>query len=98
MKKALALVLALGLAASLVACGGNNNNSQSTNNGAGSEKQLTFKIGGIGPVTGGAAIYGQAIRNGIQIAVDEINAAGGVNGFNVDFRFEDDEHEVKLEL
>ena len=93
MKKALALVLALGLAASLVACGGNNNNSQSANSGAGSEKQLTFKIGGTGPVTGGAAIYGQAVRNGIQIAVDEINAAGGINGFKVDYRFEDDEHD-----
>ena len=33
-----------------------------------------FKIGGIGPTTGDAAIYGTAVKNGIQLAVDEINA------------------------
>ena len=92
MKKALALMLALGLTVSLVACGNNSNNSASTNNSA-SDKELSFKVGGAGPTTGGAAIYGQAVRNGIQIAVDEINAAGGVNGFKVDFKFEDDEHD-----
>ena len=91
MKKVLALVLALGLTISLVACG--NKNNESTNASSGTEKQLTFKVGGIGPVTGGAAIYGQAVRNGIQIAVDEINSKGGINGFNVDFHFEDDEHD-----
>lgn len=37
-------------------------------------------FGGIGPITGENAIYGQAVMNGAQIAVDEINAAGGVNG------------------
>lgn len=34
-----------------------------------------FKFGGVGPLTGAAAIYGQAVKNGEQIAVDEINAA-----------------------
>ena len=38
----------------------------------------SFQFGGIGPVTGDAAIYGQAVMNGAQIAVDEIPAAGGV--------------------
>ena len=90
MKKALALVLALGLTVSLVACG--NNSSANADSGANTTKELTFKVGGTGPVTGGAAIYGQAVRNGIQIAVDEINANGGINGFKVDYRFEDDEH------
>ena len=36
-----------------------------------------FKIGGTGPLTGAAAIYGNACKNGAQIAVDEINAEGG---------------------
>lgn len=90
MKKALALVLTLGLIVSLVACG--NNSSANADSGANTTKELTFKVGGTGPVTGGAAIYGQAVRNGIQIAVDEINANGGINGFKVDYRFEDDEH------
>ena len=47
----------------------------------------TFKIGGIGPITGGAAVYGLAVKNSIQIAVDEINAAGGINGYQIEYRF-----------
>ncbi|MBP3474764.1 MAG: ABC transporter substrate-binding protein [Lachnospiraceae bacterium] len=51
----------------------------------------TFKIGGIGPLTGGAAVYGIAAMNGSQIAVDEINEAGGINGMTVELNFQDDE-------
>ena len=39
-----------------------------------------FVIGVSGPLTGGAAIYGTAVANSAQMAVDEINAAGGFNG------------------
>lgn len=53
----------------------------------------TFKIGGIGPTTGGAAIYGQAVQNAIQLAIDEVNAAGGVNGYTFELNFQDDEHD-----
>ncbi len=55
----------------------------------------TFKIGGIGPTTGGAAIYGIGVMNGIQLAVDEINAAGGVNGYMLEANFQDDEHDAE---
>lgn len=55
----------------------------------------TFKIGGIGPLSGGAAVYGQAVMNAIQIAVDEINEAGGINGYQVEFNPQDDEHDVE---
>ena len=48
----------------------------------------TFKIGGIGPLTGENAIYGTAAMNGAQIAVDEINALGGAVQF--EFQSEDD--------
>ena len=51
----------------------------------------TFKIGGIGPITGGAAVYGLAVMNAAQIAVDEINAAGGINGYQIEYNFQDDE-------
>ena len=51
----------------------------------------TFKIGGVGPLTGSAAVYGIATMNGSQIAVDEINAAGGINGMTVELNFQDDE-------
>ncbi|MBR0165100.1 MAG: ABC transporter substrate-binding protein [Lachnospiraceae bacterium] len=50
-----------------------------------------FKIGAIGPLTGDGAAYGQAVVNGSKLAVDEINAAGGINGFQVEHRGEDDE-------
>ncbi len=50
-----------------------------------------FYIGGIGPTTGGAAAYGLGVKNGAQIAVDEINAAGGINGAKIEYKFEDDE-------
>lgn len=52
-------------------------------------------IGGIGPTTGAAAIYGNAVKNAAQLAVDEINAAGGINGYSVEYRFEDDQHDAE---
>lgn len=52
-----------------------------------------FVIGGIGPISGGAAIYGQAVKNGAQIAVEEINNAGGINGYEIEFNFQDDEND-----
>lgn len=58
----------------------------------------TLKIGGIGPLTGGAAVYGIAARNGSQIAVDEINAAGGINGMTVELNFQDDELDAEKSI
>ncbi|MDO4323915.1 MAG: ABC transporter substrate-binding protein [Lachnospiraceae bacterium] len=55
----------------------------------------TFKIGGIGPMTGAAAAYGTAVMNAAQIAVDEINEAGGVNGAQLEFQPQDDEHDAE---
>ncbi len=52
-------------------------------------------IGGIGPITGGAAVYGQAVMNAMQIAVNEINEAGGINGMQIGCMFEDDEHDAE---
>ena len=49
-----------------------------------------FKIGGTAPLTGGAAIYGNAVKNAAQIAVDEINAKGGVQ---FELRYEDDQND-----
>ena len=50
-----------------------------------------FKLGGTGPLTGGAAIYGNAVKNGATIAVDEINAMGGAVQFEL--KMEDDTHD-----
>lgn len=51
-----------------------------------------LKIGGIGPTTGGAAVYGIAARNGAQIAVEEINALGGLQ---IEFNWQDDAHDTE---
>ena len=55
----------------------------------------TYKIGGIGPMTGAASAYGTAVMNAAQIAVDEINEAGGVNGYQLEFNPQDDEHDAE---
>lgn len=55
------------------------------------EKSDTIKIGSIGPLSGGFAVYGTEARNAIVLAVEEINAAGGVNGKNLSLISEDDE-------
>ena len=52
-----------------------------------------FKIGGIGPITGDAAVYGIAVQRGAELAVEEINAAGGINGYPIEFQFQDDEND-----
>ena len=78
-------MLASAMVVSLAACGSSGNKS------GGSSDSDTFKIGGIGPTTGDAAIYGTAVKNGIQLAVDEINAAGGINGKQIEYKFEDDQ-------
>ena len=58
----------------------------------------TFKIGGIGPVTGAAAIYGQAVKNATELAINEVNEDGGINGYQVEFKFEDDENDAEKTL
>ena len=85
-KKAASLALASALVVSLVACGSKDGGS----NSGGSDSDV-FMIGGIGPTTGDNAIYGTAVENGIQLAVDEINADGGINGYQIEYQFEDDQ-------
>ena len=65
----------------------------SDNSGAGASAEGTFKIGVIGPLTGPAAAYGIAVQNGADLAVKEINAAGGANGIMLESNAQDDEHD-----
>jgi ABC-type branched-subunit amino acid transport system substrate-binding protein len=51
----------------------------------------TIKIGGIGPITGAAAIYGNNVKNGMEIAVEDVNATNPDLQFEL--QFEDDEHD-----
>ncbi|MBE6682289.1 MAG: amino acid ABC transporter substrate-binding protein, partial [Ruminococcaceae bacterium] len=56
-------------------------------------KNETFKIGVSGPLTGDAAIYGEAVRNAAQMAVDEINENGGLDGVKFELIATDDKHD-----
>lgn len=51
----------------------------------------TIKIGAIMPMTGQVSLYGTGTVNAIKIAVEEINKAGGINGKQIEFIYEDDE-------
>lgn len=103
-KRIIALVLAALLSfAVLTACGDKQpavttgssevSNSTQATGGADDEVKGSLIIGGIGPITGAAAVYGSNVKNGAELAVEEINAAGGVNGYYLDFKFQDDEHD-----
>lgn len=90
MKKFAALAMVATLAAATFAgCGKKDSGSDNT----GSD---VWNIGSIGPITGDAAVYGNAVKDGAQIAVDEINAAGGINGYQITFNFEDDKADPEL--
>lgn len=90
-KKAASLLLASALmVTSFAACG-----NKAADASSDSASEDTFKIGAIGPITGAAAVYGKAVENGAKLAVDEINAAGGINGKQIEFKFEDDEHDAE---
>ncbi len=73
--------------AALVGCGGSSDGDASTDASAD-----TFKIGGIGPVTGAAAIYGNATKFGAQVAIDEVNAEGAIK---MELNWQDDEHDAE---
>lgn len=103
-KKVISLVLAASMAMTLLAgCGNSNTNTNTTTNESATEGEAaaesdgaaangtTFKIGAIGPATGGAAVYGLAVQNGADLAIKEINAAGGINGCQIEYNFQDDE-------
>ena len=87
-KKLFALTMAMVMAISLAACGGSNSSESTDGN--------SFKVGVIGPLTGGAAIYGTCVANSAQIAVDEINALGGDIQF--DLMVEDDVNDAETSL
>ncbi|UYL09940.1 ABC transporter substrate-binding protein [Bdellovibrio sp. SKB1291214] len=55
------------------------------------KKSDDIKVGVYGPFTGGSAPMGISMRNGVQVAIDEINAAGGVLGKRISMVDRDDE-------
>ena len=92
MKKLLCVVMSvLMMVTMFAACGGNGDSTTTTAAPNGENTGSTvIKLGGIGPLTGAAATYGIGVQNGAQIAVDEINALGGIQ---FEFNMQDDEHD-----
>ncbi len=91
------VILIAMLALCLAGCGaGTGTGSSGAGTGTGSSgdgnSQAVIKIGGIGPITGPAAIYGQAVKNGAEIAIDEINAKGDLK---FELKFQDDENDAE---
>lgn len=97
-KKLLAMLLAVSMVLSMAACGTSSDSSVAENASVGEAASVgentssgsAIKLGGIGPLTGAAAIYGNATRYGSELAVEEINALGGVQ---FEINWQDDEHD-----
>ena len=90
MKKLLAMVMALAMVvACFASCGGDAGTTSKTG-----DTPAEFIIGMSGPLTGGAAVYGVAVKNSAQMAVDEINAAGGFDGVKFKLIATDDTHDA----
>ncbi len=84
MKKLLTLALAMLLVFSMASCAPAATEAEADTEGA------AIKIGGIGPITGAAAVYGTAVKNASELAVKEINAKGGIQ---FELNYQDDEHD-----
>ena len=100
MKRSMSVLLAAAMCSAMLAgCGSTAADTaadasaatEATASSASAEGVNVFKIGGTSPLTGAAAIYGNAVKNGAQIAVDEINEAGGSVQFEL--KYEDDEND-----
>lgn len=103
-RKVAAVTLAAAMMVPFAGCSSNNGSSNADSSAADNSSVAdngstasggTIKIGGIGPITGGAAVYGIAVKNAAELAVEEINANGGINGMTVEFKFEDDVHDAE---
>lgn len=77
-KNMLSLMLAGCLALSLTACGGQSESGAGDADSSAPSGDGTITLGMIGPLTGSVAVYGTHIENGVKLAIEEINAAGGV--------------------
>ena len=103
MKKYLALILAVMMVMTMfAACGGNGGETTGAANAGttdGTSAAAPIKIGLTGPFSGGASVYGLAVRAGMEIAVEEINAkADAEGGLKIEFKAYDDEHDGEKAL
>ena len=88
----LVVALSVMMVFAMTACGGGSSDGGSAEGGAG-----VLKLGGIGPTSGPAAIYGLAVKQGGELAVNEINAANP-DGLQLEWSFEDDQHDPEVSV
>ena len=108
MKKWIAFLLAASMVFAMVACGGNTTNNAGTNNGGTNNSSTgdegsaasgeTVKIGLVTAVTGSNSLVGEEAQEGAQLAIDEINAAGGVNGQQLEIVVTDEVDPASLDI
>ena len=97
-KTTLAVAMTACMAMSLAACGGSASSSSTSSDAPAAEAESgaaeggAIKIGGSGPLTGPAAVYGNAVKIAAEMAVEEVNAKGGVQ---FALQFEDDKHDAE---
>ena len=89
MKKFLCMMMAVLMVLAMAACGG----EPANNGGNDTPDATTVKIGGIGPMTGPYANYGLSEKYGAELAVKEINEAGGINGKQIELSYQDSQGE-----
>jgi branched-chain amino acid transport system substrate-binding protein len=88
MRRAGALVAAVAIVAAVAAC--SSSTSSQGNTSSSSSSSSPIKVGMIAPLTGPFAPLGKGDEQGAQIAVDQVNSAGGINGHKVDLIIKDD--------
>lgn len=89
MKKFLCMMMAVLMVLAMAACSG----EPANNGGNDTPDATTVKIGGIGPLTGAYANYGLSEKNGAELAVKEINEAGGIAGKQIELSYQDSQGE-----
>lgn len=88
MKKLLCMMMAVLMVMAMAACG-----SEPAADGGNETQSEVIRIGGIGPLTGPYANYGLSEKYGAELAVKEINAAGGIAGKQVELSYQDSQGE-----
>lgn len=83
------MMMAVLMVLAMAACGG----EPANNGGNDTPDTTTVKIGGIGPLTGAYANYGLSEKNGAELAVKEINEAGGIAGKQIELSYQDSQGE-----
>jgi len=96
MKKLLAMALATVIAAGMVTgCASKSNSSDGSATGSSAPASgEALKLGVLAPLTGEVSVYGVAAKNGIELAIEEINKAGGILGSQIELMIEDEKGDV----